>query len=123
LPTRAGRLVTTGLRPIETEQQARKLTGMVLIYCSEPASLRGWGDLLLAVDYTGTKMARATPFLGYEGPKANFLQIGPDRKTGTLALPLKSPLNFTLVHVDRHGRIQRVERRDIIDLAHDRPRK
>lgn len=107
LPTIAGRLVTTGLHPVYTEEEARKLAGGVLIYCSEPAKLRRWVDLLLRAALLGAEMARATPFMGKEAA----------------SLPFRYPLNFTLVFLDRHGRVRRVERRDIIELATDPQRK
>ncbi len=120
LPTRAGRLVTSGLHPIETKAQVRKLAGGVLIYCSEPGKRRGMGDLLLWVDCVGTDMARATPFLGAQRANAKILRVGHDGQADALTLPLKSPLYFTLVHLDRRGHVQRIERRDIIELGPSR---
>jgi hypothetical protein len=120
-PTRAGRLVTAGFRPIKTKQQARKLSGAVLVYCSEPAGVREWGDLMLLAHWVGAEMARATPSLGMEGPNAKFLRVGPQLKD--LSLPLKNPMKVTLVFVDKRGRVRRTERHDIIELAHAPLRK
>jgi hypothetical protein len=118
-PARASRLVTTGLRPIETKEQACKLRGEVLIYCSEPEKLRGWGDLFLWLHSVGGEMARATPFLGREGPGKSVLRMGRDSATDVLpSLPLKNPIKVTLVFLDRRGRVSRTERHDIIELAH-----
>lgn len=114
-PTRAGRLVTTGLHPIETREQARKLSGEVFVYCSEPAQLRGQGDLLLWAHHVGARMARATPLLGEEGPIMKFGRAAPHPRT--FALPLKNPIKVTLVFVDKDGRVRHSERHDIIELA------
>jgi hypothetical protein len=120
-PTRAGRLVTAGYHPIETKEQARKLSGEVLISCSEPAELRGRGDLLLWAHWIGVEMARATPFLGNERPKGNVLRDGPTPKA--FSLPLKNPMKVTLVFVDKTGHVRQTERHDIIELAHASRRK
>src|SRR5262245_46074840 len=110
-PARAGRLVTTGFHSVETREQARKLQGEVLIYCSEPIPLQAWGDLLLGVHEVGRAMAQATPLLGAEGPEANFLRVGP--KPRAISLPLKNPMKVTLVFLDKEGRVRQVERHDI----------
>ena len=123
-PTRAGRLVTAGYHPIETKEQARKLSGEVLISCSEPAELRGRGDLLLWAHWVGARMARATPFLGREGPNARILRMGPDPASKAVPfLPLTNPMKLTLVFIDRRGQVYRTERHDIIELAHASQRK
>lgn len=96
-PTRASRLVMVGFHPIETKAQARKLSGEVLVYCSEAGKLRKRGDLLLWSSWVGARMARATPFLGYEGSKANFLRAGPRRRA--FSLPLDNPMKITLESV------------------------
>jgi hypothetical protein len=120
-PTRAGRLVTAGFHPIETKEQARKLSGEVLVYCSEPAELRGWGDLLLWAHWVGVEMARATPLLGEERPNARFLRIGPDPKA--LSLSLKNPMKVTLVFIDKQGCVRHTTRYDLVELAHAPLRK
>jgi hypothetical protein len=114
-PTRAGRLVTAGFHPIETKEQARKLSGEVLIYCSEPLELRGWGDLALWAYWVGIEMARSNPFRGMEGPNAKLLRVGPD--PNAMSLPLRNPMKVTLVFLDRRGCVRQIERHAIIELA------
>ncbi len=118
-PTRAGRLVTVGFHPIETKEQARKLSDEVLIYCSEPAELRGRGNLLLWAYWTLEHMAQATPFLGSEGPNASYLRMRPAPLAPSL--PLANPIKVTLMLVDRQGRVRHTERDDIIELSPGSP--
>jgi hypothetical protein len=120
-PTRASCLVTTAFHPIQTPGQARRLAGAVLLYCSEPVPWRRRGDLLLWAHWVGAEMARATPFLGAEGPDANVLRARLEPKA--VPLPLKNPLKVTLVFVDQQGRVSHTARHDVIELAHASPRK
>jgi hypothetical protein len=122
-PSRAGRLVTTGFHPVETQAQARKLSGNVMIYCSEPPELRGWGGLALWTHWVGAEMARANPAMGYEGPNRKFLRDGPFSQGFSPPLPLKNPMKITLVFVDNDGHVRSTERHDIIELAHAQQRK
>jgi hypothetical protein len=115
-PTRAGRLVTTGFHPIETKKQARNLSGEVLVFCSEPAELRGWGDLALWSHWVNAQMARANPFVGYEGKNSRLSRVA--AKPRALPLPLSNPMKVTLMFIDKKRRVQRTERHDVIELAH-----
>jgi hypothetical protein len=101
-PARANRLITVGFRLIETEEQARKLSGGIIIYCSEPKSSRGLGDLILGLHATAENMARSSPM-------AKEL-LGPP------TIPLKAPMKVRLVFLDGRGGVKRTERRDIIEL-------
>jgi len=101
-PARADRLTTVGFRLIVTEEQARKLTGGVIIYCSEPRATRGLGDLILGLHATAENMNRSAPM-------AREL-LGPP------SLPLKAPMKVRLVFLDERGGVKRSERRDIIEL-------
>jgi len=120
-PTRAGRLVTAEFHLIDTKEQARKLSGEVLVYCSEPAEMRGCGDLLLGAHWLGIKMARAAPSVGNEGPNAKFSASVLTPRL--FPLPLKNPMKVTLVFVDKQGHVRHTERHDIIELAHAPLRK
>lgn len=107
-PTRAARLVTTGLHPVESKEEAQKLDGGVLFYCSEPAPWRSRGDLLLWTFWVGAKMARAAPYLDQEGPNARLKQQGAVNDPGNAPfLPLSNPMKCTLVFLDRRGRPDR----------------
>lgn len=117
-PTHAGRLATKGFRWLENKKQAKKLSNEVLIYCSEPARWRGWGELTLWAHDLSAKMASATPLLGHEVPNAKPLRTVADAKPWPASLPLTNPMKVTLVFLDRRGRVRRLERRDILELVH-----
>ena len=101
-PARADRLTTVGFRLIETQDQARKLTGGVIIYCSEPRTSRGLGDLILGLHATAERMVRSSPMAG--------------ELLGPTSIPLKAPMRVRLVFLDGRGGVKRTERRDIIEL-------
>jgi hypothetical protein len=94
------RLVTTDFRVIDSEQEARRLTNAVLIYCTESGERMAWGDLALWASVP-SRMAQASPQLGYQGP-----------------LPLASPIRIALAQVDRRGRIWRTETHTVTELVH-----
>ncbi len=101
-PARADRLTTVGFRLIETKEQAQKLSGAVVIYCAEPRTSRGLGDLLLGLHATAEKMARSSP--------EAWDLLGPP------SLPLKSPMKVRLVYLNERGGVRRWERHDVIEL-------
>ena len=106
-PTQAGRLMTDGYRAITTKEQLQNLKGGVLIYCSEPAPLRAYGDLVLWAGKANDDMARATPLLSRGGAFAGLAPI---------LVPFGNPMKVTLVHLDKQGHVLRSERRDIIEM-------
>jgi hypothetical protein len=115
-PYRAGRLVTVGFHAIETREQAQKLSGEVLIYCSEPAPMRGSGDLTLRVHGVDANMAQSSQFLGREGPNGKLLNAAPELLVRSL--PLSRPIKVTLVFLDENGHVRRAERHEVIELVH-----
>jgi len=101
-PASADRLITENFRIIETREQARKLSGGVLIYCAEPATSRALGDVILRLHATAQQMSRSSP------EAAELL--------GPPTLSLTSPMKVRLVYLDEHGRVRRSERHDVIEL-------
>jgi hypothetical protein len=109
---------------LKASEQARNLSGALLIYCREPAVLRRWGDLFLWAHSVGAKMTGATPFLGKEGPNSDLLRADPNPETRAATyLPLKNPMKVTLVFFDRQRRVYRTERHDVLELVYASLRK
>src|SRR5262245_17309733 len=78
------RLVAAGLDLVEPPAKQRAFRGRVLVYCED-----SWEALGLWAATVGSKMTRATPFLGFEGPGAKFLAVGSGN--GIAAVPLLRP--------------------------------
>jgi hypothetical protein len=121
-PALASRLVTVGFHRIDTAAEACKVSGEVLISCSEPVPGGAWGNLVLWLHAVGGDLARATPFLGREGPGGNVLWNRPDPAAAP-PLSLTAPVELTLAFVNGQGEVYRSERRQVLELAHGTPRK
>ena len=101
-PVRANRLVTTGFRTVENNEQMLRCAGEVLIYCAESGESRELGDLILRLHAIAEQMAHSSPQAGE--------LLGPP------SLPLKAPMKVALVFVDRQGRVRRLEQHAVIEL-------
>jgi hypothetical protein len=89
-------LVVAGLDLVELPANPRAFRGRVLVYCED-----GWEALGLLAATVGSKMSRATPLLGFEGPGDKFLAAGSGKGTG--AVQLLGPARLLVVWVDARG--------------------
>ena len=110
------RLVATDLDLVEPPAKPRAFRGRVLVYCED-----SWEALGLWAATVGSKMSRATPLLGFEGPGAKFLAVGAGKGTG--AVELLGPARLLVVWVDARGFVRRTRAATVteVELADVKP--
>ena len=89
-------LVLSDLRDVEIGTQGRQLAGRVLLQADRNVLLALW------VLRVGSDMARATPFLGHEGPGTNILRLGGARVAPS-PVTFRRPVWLTLIPLDSTG--------------------
>src|SRR5262245_58525668 len=103
------RLVAKELDLADPSAKPRAFRGRALVYCED-----GWEALGLAASLVGSKMSRATPLLGWEGPGANFLTAGAGKNTGAVELP--GPVRLLVFWVDAAGRVRRTQAATVTEV-------
>jgi hypothetical protein len=102
------RLVAQELDVAEPSAKPRAFHGRALVYCED-----GWEALGLSASLVGSKMSRATPLLGWEGPGAKSLAAG-GKRTGAVELP--GPARVLVFWVDEAGRVRRTQAATVTEV-------
>jgi hypothetical protein len=103
-------LIVADLQEVNSKTAPGALGGRVLLSGDSGVELGLW---VLKVD---VDMARATPFLGEEGPGATFLKPGKPGPSGSEFVPFRAPVRVTLTHLDASGTTLRTEQQAVREI-------